>query len=296
MSKKYFYLGKNEKEDYLQNSWSGIYGNLTNIKYIVLHDYAGGINLTAKQGAKATINRMATNSDSANYHHVVDANSAYSVIREDRCAYHTGSEDGNKYAIGIEIAPSLTSGKFANSADKQKYFNAWKNACKLVADYCVKYNLSTSAIRQHNEFSATSCPYTMKQYFGSYDKALSETKKEVDKNIKIIKGESVQKAKKTYYTSVNIDREKSTDYKYYDYRFNLKVDQSKNASFFKTPSIKEQKLWKHSNGKVIRLNEMKFIDSNYVRTEVYQGYKYWIHETKNQYGNMMYFAHKKEKI
>ncbi len=189
---KYFYLGKKENEKYLRMDWFGAYGKMDKVKGVVLHDSASGMNATAESVARATTHAMSIDDDSANYHNVIDdKGQCYSVIREDVRAYHTASKEGNYNYIGIEIAPSLTGGNF-KGAEREKYHKAWKEACKLVADYCVKYKLTEKNVRQHNEFSSTACPYSMKMYFGSYEKALKETRKEVARNIKIIKGEKME--------------------------------------------------------------------------------------------------------
>lgn len=196
MANKYFYLNTSkEKTNYLQN-WVGVYSSGNPRHGVVLHDSASGMGASAKSVAQYTIGHM----DSANYHNVIDGKgNCYAVVRQDVGAYHTANADGNTYYIGVEIAETLTGGNFKNSDEKKKYKKSWVEACKLVADYLVYYKMDEVKIRQHNEFSATSCPYTMEKYFGSYEKALAETKKEVKKNIEIIKNGGKEVNEDYYY-------------------------------------------------------------------------------------------------
>lgn len=174
-----------EKENtkYFRSNWSGYdqtNGLRGKIKGIVLHDAAAGMGATAESVAKHTYNSM----ENANYHFSVDdKGNVYSVVGEDQKAYHCGDGPngfGNGNCLGVEIAPSLTGGNFNNQAEKDKYLKAWDNACQLIADLCKKYKLSANCVKQHRQFSSTACPYSMKQAFGSYEKALSETIKKVD--------------------------------------------------------------------------------------------------------------------
>lgn len=199
MSVKYNYLGTNEKTNYFKSSWKSAQARHA-ITKIVGHDFAGGETLTAKAGAKLISDRMDSNGDSANVHWIVDANEVYAVIPESQSAYATGVASYNQSTLNIEIAPSFTKGtetKFSSEANKENYRKAWQTMCKLMADICVKYDLDENDIMQHNQIKSTACPYTMKVYFGSYAKALSETKEQVKKEIEILKGATVKK--ETYY-------------------------------------------------------------------------------------------------
>lgn len=210
MSKKYFYLGTSKENcTYLLNWTGGVYGLRNKTLGIVLHDGGSGMGATAAQVASGTVQAMKNNADYPNYHNVVDHTGAcYAVIMQDYATYSLGDKNPNDNFIpndnyiSIEIAPSLTGGDFKSQADKDKYKKAWLNGCKLVADYCVYYGLNENNVHQHKEFSATECPYTMKKYFGSYEKALSETKKQVKANIAIIKnGGTTVKATHEHFTS-----------------------------------------------------------------------------------------------
>lgn len=205
MSVKYNFLGTDkEKMDFFQYHWDGgIYGLLNSIIGIVLHDSASGMNATAKSVAQYTVNNMKVNSSASNYHNVIDQEgNCYAICGEKYATYSLGDKDmtdtfyPNDHFISIEIAPSLTGGDFASKSDKEKYYKAWQNACKLVADYCVKYDLTEKQVHQHQEYGSTSCPYTMENYFGSYENALAETRKQVKKEIEALKG---KKMKETYY-------------------------------------------------------------------------------------------------
>lgn len=205
MSIKYNYLGTSkEKMDFFQYHWNGgIYGLLNTVSGIVLHDSASGMNATAKSVAQYTVNNMKSNSSASNYHNVIDQDgNCYAICGEKYATYSLGDKDTtdtfhpNDHFISIEIAPSLTGGDFASKSDKEKYHKAWLNGCKLVADYCVKYDLNETQVHQHREYGSTSCPYTMEKYFGSYDKALRETRKQVKKEIEALKGKTM---KKEYY-------------------------------------------------------------------------------------------------
>lgn len=182
MANKYFYLNtERENCTYLQNDWVSYYGALKPTG-VVLHDSASEGN--AEHVAKYTVSTL----DNANYHNVVDADgNCFAVIPMTTCAYHTGTQVGNKNYLGIEIAHSLTGGDFNEYITRERYHKAWLNGCKMVADYLVYFNISI--IKFHQDFKATSCPYTMVKYFGSRDKAMDATVKQVNQYIKTIKGE-----------------------------------------------------------------------------------------------------------
>lgn len=183
---------------YYQLGWTGgIFGSLNSVDGIVIHDASAGINATAQSVAQYTTNRMKADPDSANYHYVLDATSCYQLIGEQYATYSLGDKDRsdnyypNDRFISVEIAPSLTGGTLTES-DKDKYYKAWLNTCKFVAEICVRKKLSSSKIYQHNKYGSTSCPYTMAKYFGSYEKALAATRKQVQVEMDKLKGGSMK--------------------------------------------------------------------------------------------------------
>lgn len=163
---------------------------------MTIHDYAGGMGVTAQSGAKAISDRMKANEDNANVQWVVDdKGSIYSIVSENSRAYHAGdgaTGTGNGTTLSVEITPSLTGGSFANQTDIDRHYNAWLNACKLAADCAVKYGFNENNIHQHREFYNTACPYSImknpKIGNGSYTTALSKTRAQVKTYIAQIKG------------------------------------------------------------------------------------------------------------
>jgi len=170
---------KTEITTYSQYDFKG-YGESATFKpkKIALHDT--GTTGAAKGTASWTVGQMASNPNSANYHFVIDEKELYSVVLETSKAYHCGdgqTKKGNGESLGIEIARSLPGGNFANDNAKEIYYKAWLRACELASDLCKKYNIAPNenTIIQHNECKGTACPYAMKMYFGSYEKAKTET-------------------------------------------------------------------------------------------------------------------------
>lgn len=192
---KYNFLGTSKEDTtFFKKDWKSAQSR-EDIKEIFIHDFAGGETLTAWEAAKIIYNRMASNNNSANVHWTVSKDQVCAIIPEKQSAYATGVMEHNQKSLNIEIAPSFTQGnetKWSNSKNKEDYYKAWETACKLTADICIKYDLTEKDVRQHREVRSTACPYTMKVYFGSYEKALSETRKQVKKEINALKGEVIK--------------------------------------------------------------------------------------------------------
>lgn len=271
MSNKYYYL--NTEKENLSNfnaGWQSYYGKTNVIKGVVLHDSAGSMNATAKSVSEYTLNSMKSNPDAPNYHDTVDdKGECYAVIPMTQRAYHTGNVDGNKYYIGIEIAPSLASGDFKNQDEKDKYYKAWKNACKLVADYLCYYNLTSNDVHQHNEFTSTACPYTMTKYFGSKEKALSETKKQVAEFMKIVKGESTETDETIYYKGLS-----DLDNEYGDNKY---IEFSSARGIYLTEQIKEKSdLPDFSKGERQVVTFIGWVGKYYVASFEYKNKTYFV--------------------
>lgn len=273
MANKYFYLNTSrEKMNYFQKDWNSVYGTIPKVKGVVLHDSASGMNATAESVAKYTIKNM----NNANYHNVVDSKgNCYAIVDMKKCAYHLGSEYGNKNFIGIEIAESLTGGSLS-STDKTKYLKAWHEGCKLVADYLVYYNLDTDVIFQHNEFSSTACPYTMKLAFGSYAKALAETKKQVKIYMGQIKG--VSAPQKVYFGKVKADLRNT--------RFGKNKNPEYLIEFITTAGV-------YVNKELTKKDTSADFKKGQVQASrvVGQVGKYWVHSFISDNGKTYYFAY-----
>ena len=169
----------NVKMDYLLKDFETYENGKLIPKYIIIHDTAG--QSSALNEAKRLQSR---GRDDAIAHYYVDDNEAYQLIYDDIKAFHAGDSadsKGNGQSIGIEVCKSLPSGNFTSDNQKEIYKKALDNAYKLAADLCKAYNINPSNILQHNECNNTSCPYTQKVLFGSYEKAKSNAINKVNK-------------------------------------------------------------------------------------------------------------------
>lgn len=192
---KYNYLGTSKEDTtYFKENWKSAQSR-HKIDEVFLHDFAGGETLTALAAAKLIYNRMNSDANSANVQWTVSDNKVCAIVPESQSAYATGVAEHNQRSLNIEIAPSFTRGtetKWSSDKNKEAYYKAWLTACKLIADICLKYGLDETNVKQHRQVKSTACPYTMSVYFGSYEKALSETRAQVKKEIAKLKGEKME--------------------------------------------------------------------------------------------------------
>jgi N-acetylmuramoyl-L-alanine amidase len=151
-------------------------------KYIVIHDTAG---MSSALGEAERLNNLYKdpNCESGIAHYYCDEANTYQLVEDKVKAYHSGDGPdgkGNGQSLSIEVCRSLPSGDFQGESDRSRYLKALDNAYQLSAYLCKKYGISPNNILQHKDLQATACPYTQKVVFGSYEKALSNAKKEVN--------------------------------------------------------------------------------------------------------------------
>ncbi len=135
-------------------------------EYIVIHDTGMA---APSATAKGLDYYQHTATRQASWHFSVDDYEAYQELPLDEVAWHAGDGDtcypetwlnekgfhlggGNHSGIGIETC--IYQGVDFN--------RVMRNVAKLTAQLLIKYNLSTNAVKQHNDFSGKNCPQTIR--------------------------------------------------------------------------------------------------------------------------------------
>jgi len=125
-------------------------GTKRKIKYIVIHETD---NFAKGTGAKNHSKFLKSTTDSTSWHYTVDDKEIYHHIPDNEIAHHAATESGNKNGVGIELC-----------VNKDGNFNkTFENATKLVAYLIKEYNLETSDIKTHHDFSGKDCPHSILQ-------------------------------------------------------------------------------------------------------------------------------------
>lgn len=87
----------------------------------------------------------------ASWHYTVDGTEIYHHIPDNEIAYHSANDVGNEHGIGVELCVNQDG----------NYRKTFENGIKLVAYLLKEYDLTTSDIRTHHDFSGKDCPHTM---------------------------------------------------------------------------------------------------------------------------------------
>ena len=123
------------------------------VKTVTIHNTAGYL---SARGERDRLNKKRDNV-SVSFHFAVDENEAVQILPLDMHAWHAGDGDrgeGNLHSVGIEICRSL-----CNGGDAKLYDRAEANAVILAAHLLNIYNLPTSALRMHRDWSGKHCPH-----------------------------------------------------------------------------------------------------------------------------------------
>ena len=123
------------------------------VKTVTIHNTAGYL---SARGERDRLNKKRDNV-SVSFHFAVDENEAVQILPLDMRAWHAGDGDrgeGNLHSVGIEICRSLCKG-----GDAKLYDRAEANAVILAAHLLNIYNLPTSALRMHRDWSGKHCPH-----------------------------------------------------------------------------------------------------------------------------------------
>lgn len=149
--------------------------NPENIYWVVIHDTASTI---ANSGALAHANYLwnETSNKTTSYkswHYTIDDTEIYQHVPDEEYAYHAGdgstlpyAEDsrplfsdgdplyggGNRSGIGIETSVSVT----------YDTMEVWHRTAKFASYLVDKYNMPTTQIAYHHDFSGKNCPQTMR--------------------------------------------------------------------------------------------------------------------------------------
>jgi N-acetylmuramoyl-L-alanine amidase len=89
------------------------------------------------------------------WHYTVDSGEVYRHLPENETAFHAGDGAngvGNAQSIGIEICVN-SDGDFAAAVER---------AIALVADICVRRNISADCVVQHNRWNGKNCPANLR--------------------------------------------------------------------------------------------------------------------------------------
>ncbi len=125
----------------------------SDVRTVTIHNTAGYL---SARGERDRLNKKRDNV-SVSFHFAVDENEAVQLIPLDMHAWHAGDGDrgdGNLHSISIEICRSLCTG-----GDSKLYERAEANAVILAAHLLNIYNLPTSALRMHRDWSGKHCPH-----------------------------------------------------------------------------------------------------------------------------------------
>ncbi len=121
-------------------------GKKRKIKFIVIHETDNFSN--GADAKRHAIYLSENNKTSTSWHYTVDSTEIYHHIPDNEIAHHAGTQEGNKYGIGIELCVNKD-GNFEKTFD---------NASKLVAYLLKEYNLTINNIKTHKDCSGKDCP------------------------------------------------------------------------------------------------------------------------------------------
>ena len=123
------------------------------VKTVTIHNTAGYL---SARGERDRLNKKRDNV-SVSFHFAVDENEAVQILPLDIHAWHAGDGDGgegNLHSVSIEICRS-----FCKGDDAKLYDRAEANAVILAAHLLNIYNLPTSALLMHRDWSGKHCPH-----------------------------------------------------------------------------------------------------------------------------------------
>lgn len=151
--------------DYKKNGWG--YNSMTPTK-ITIHNTANDAPASNERNYVANGNERAP-SGYATYHYAIDEKEAYEIIPLNVNGWHSGdgTGSGNMKSLGIEICYSKSGGSKFNAAEL--------NAIILAADLCEKYNIKSSQVFFHKNWSGKNCPHRTLTTLG-----LDGVRKEID--------------------------------------------------------------------------------------------------------------------
>lgn len=140
-----------------------------NVKYIVVH-YTASPNGTAK----SVSNYFKTSAVKSSAHYVVDDNSIYQCVEENRGAWHAGNSFYNKHSIGIEICCKKTNTSTLNATDSDWYFtnNTLNNVLDLIWDLQKRY--PNAKIIRHYDVTKKICPAPFVNDKSKYEEFLNK--------------------------------------------------------------------------------------------------------------------------
>ncbi|SDK70177.1 peptidoglycan recognition protein family protein [Natronincola ferrireducens] len=142
------------KVDYVPVDSPNRPGTSSDIQWITVHN-------TANPNSTAQNERdyVAWRPDKASFHYAVDDKEAIAIIPEEEIAWHTGTAEGNRTSIGIEIC---------ESGDQEK---TYKHAVGFIAKLLNDRNWGADRLRTHKSWSGKECP---RRLLSTWDKFLKD--------------------------------------------------------------------------------------------------------------------------
>lgn len=115
---------------------------------ITIHQ-TGNVGAPAKNNHNYMKNCNKTGERIASWHFTVDDQFIYQAGEPNKKMYHAGCTSGNNSSIGIEICMFNDSGR---------QIKAYKNAIELVKILMKEYNISSSQVKRHYDWTNKHCP------------------------------------------------------------------------------------------------------------------------------------------
>lgn len=124
--------------------------------------------------AKNEILYMVNNDNEVSYHYAVDDIEIWQGVPLNRTTHHSGTAEGNKTSISIEICYS----NFSTEKEKLKFLKAEKLAVKLIAKLLQEREWKIERVKRHYDWNGKYCPHaTMDLGWGRF---IDMVKKELD--------------------------------------------------------------------------------------------------------------------
>jgi N-acetylmuramoyl-L-alanine amidase CwlA len=137
--------------DFIRENTQARPGHLRKIKYIVIHE-TGNSGRNANAASHNNYIHTEADNQKKSWHYTVDDQEIYYHIPDNEVAFHAGDGlkkgGGNMNGIGIEMCIN----------PENDYELTLKNTAKLTAMLLESYDLDTSDIKMHKDFSGKHCP------------------------------------------------------------------------------------------------------------------------------------------
>lgn len=156
-------------------------GSALSVKSITIHETAN-----PAEGADAAMHRdyAQRNDRNVSYHWVVDDKEAIQVIPDTEIAWHSGTAEGNRTSLSIEICENRDGDPVAR----------YEHAVWLSAYLLHKHGLGTEELVTHKHWSGKDCPRHLLNVWDTFKKDVNEQLRSMKKQKTPILGSSVAAA------------------------------------------------------------------------------------------------------